>query len=141
MLHARPEHRKSTALNTSPVHGGRRHIYQRTASYFVHSKAGSIVFSNIRRFASDLQTVNPDHLVCVPLVLDTLHSRVRPGPATVFARLDLRRPCWDGLHFWSCTSVAQMQHLGRLQKCGRAYCAMHALQAYLCHSNPCLPRL
>mmetsp|Transcript_18441 Transcript_18441/g.48095 ORF Transcript_18441/g.48095 Transcript_18441/m.48095 type:complete len:769 (-) Transcript_18441:1861-4167(-) len=52
------------------------HIYQRTVSYYVHSRAASVVFSNIRRFASDLQTVTPDHLVCVPLVLDTLHSRV-----------------------------------------------------------------
>jgi len=49
---------------------------QRTASYFVHSNAGHVVFSNIRKFASDLSSVLPDHMVCVPLILDTLQAKV-----------------------------------------------------------------
>jgi len=35
------------------------------------------VYSNIKKFREDLTTYPPDFFVCVPLVLDTLHSRVR----------------------------------------------------------------
>ena len=49
---------------------------QRTASYFVFSKGGQHVFSNVRKFAGDLTTFRPEHIVCVPLILDTLYSRV-----------------------------------------------------------------
>ncbi len=38
--------------------------------------AGQIVYTTLRKFKDDLQTYPPDHLVCVPLVLDTLYSRV-----------------------------------------------------------------
>lgn len=35
------------------------------------------VYSSVRKFRDDLGVFPPDHLVCVPLVLDTLRSRVR----------------------------------------------------------------
>ena len=35
------------------------------------------VYSNIKKFRDDLTAYPPDFFVCVPLVLDTLHSRVR----------------------------------------------------------------
>jgi hypothetical protein len=41
------------------------------------------VFSSLRTFRDDLVSVAPDHFVCVPLVLDTLHSKV--GPTAVAA--------------------------------------------------------
>ncbi|GFR52124.1 hypothetical protein Agub_g14639 [Astrephomene gubernaculifera] len=53
------------------------HIYERAASYFVFSRGGHQVYTNIRRLRDDLSSYPPDHFVCVPLVLDTLHSRVR----------------------------------------------------------------
>ncbi|KAG2429023.1 hypothetical protein HXX76_011265 [Chlamydomonas incerta] len=60
------------------------HIYERTCSYFVLSSGGHQVYTNIRRLRDDLVAHPPDHLVCVPLVLDTLHTRVlqkiRAGP-------------------------------------------------------------
>ncbi|KAG2449926.1 hypothetical protein HYH02_000030 [Chlamydomonas schloesseri] len=60
------------------------HIYERTCSYFVLSSGGQQVYTNIRRLRDDLVAHPPDHLVCVPLVLDTLHTRVmqkiRAGP-------------------------------------------------------------
>lgn len=56
---------------------------QRTVSYHVHSRAGVLVFSLIRTAAADLTAHKPDHFVCVPLILDTLHSRVR-GPRQCF---------------------------------------------------------
>ena len=34
------------------------------------------MYTNIRRLRDDLVAHPPDHLVCVPLVLDTLHARV-----------------------------------------------------------------
>lgn len=34
------------------------------------------VYSNIRKFKDDLAVFPPDHLVCVPLVLDSLYNRV-----------------------------------------------------------------
>ncbi|GLC36919.1 hypothetical protein PLESTB_000178300 [Pleodorina starrii] len=61
------------------------HIYERTCSYFVLGSGGHQVYTNIRRLRDDLTVFPPDHFVCVPLVLDTLHSRVRQrlaaGPA------------------------------------------------------------
>ncbi|KXZ51078.1 hypothetical protein GPECTOR_14g62 [Gonium pectorale] len=53
------------------------HIYERTCSYFVLSRGGHQVYTNIRRMRDDLTAHPPDHFVCVPLVLDTLHTRVR----------------------------------------------------------------
>ncbi|EFJ49638.1 hypothetical protein VOLCADRAFT_120723 [Volvox carteri f. nagariensis] len=53
------------------------HIYERTCSYFVLSRGGQQVYTNIRRLRDDLTAFTPDHFVCVPLVLDTLHARVR----------------------------------------------------------------
>lgn len=35
------------------------------------------MYTNLRRFREDLTAFPPDHFVCVPLVLDTLHTRVR----------------------------------------------------------------
>ena len=37
---------------------------------------GCQVYSNIRKFRDDLTVYPPDHFVCVPLVLDTLHGKV-----------------------------------------------------------------
>ncbi|GLI62125.1 hypothetical protein VaNZ11_004661 [Volvox africanus] len=53
------------------------HIYERTCSYFVLSRGGQQVYTNIRRLRDDLTAFTPDHFVCVPLVLDTLHTRVQ----------------------------------------------------------------
>ena len=39
------------------------------------------VYSTIKKFRDDLQQFPPDFFVCVPLVLDTLHSRVSPPMA------------------------------------------------------------
>jgi len=52
------------------------HIYERTASYHVLSRGATQVYTSIRRFKEDLTAFPPDHLVCVPLVLDTLRTRV-----------------------------------------------------------------
>lgn len=35
------------------------------------------MYTNIRKFREDLTNYPPHHFVCVPMVLDTLHSRVR----------------------------------------------------------------
>ncbi len=51
---------------------------QRSCTYYVHSRAGKITFTTIRKFRDDLTVYPPDHLICVPLVLDTLYNRVRP---------------------------------------------------------------
>ncbi|KAJ9507060.1 hypothetical protein QJQ45_004659 [Haematococcus lacustris] len=52
------------------------HIYQRTCAYYIFSRGGLQVITTIRKFRDDLTAFPPDHLVCVPLVLDTLHARV-----------------------------------------------------------------
>ena len=52
------------------------HIYQRSAAYFLYASGAKEVFSNIRKFRDDLTAYPPDHFVCVPLVLDTLHNKV-----------------------------------------------------------------
>lgn len=52
------------------------HIYERTCSYLILSRGCRQVYSSIRKLKDDLAAVRPDHFVCVPLVLDTLHARV-----------------------------------------------------------------
>lgn len=52
------------------------HIYERTAGYYVLSRGAAQVYSSIRHFRDDLGAHPPDYFVCVPLVLDTLHSKV-----------------------------------------------------------------
>jgi len=52
------------------------HIYERATSYYILSTGATQVYSNIRRFKDDLSKYKPDYFVCVPLVLDTLHSKV-----------------------------------------------------------------
>jgi long-chain acyl-CoA synthetase len=52
------------------------HIYERSTSYYIASRGAKLVYSNVKRFAADLQRVRPDFLVCVPLVLESLYSKV-----------------------------------------------------------------
>ena len=52
------------------------HIYERTVSYYILASGASQVYTSIRRFKDDLGVYRPHYLVCVPLVLDTLRSRV-----------------------------------------------------------------
>jgi len=68
-LHVRPG---DTVLSLLPPW----HIYQRTAAYYVHSCAGRAVFTSVRKLREDLPRFHPDHLVAVPLVLDSLHAKI-----------------------------------------------------------------
>lgn len=52
------------------------HMYQRTSMYYISSCGGCLVFTNIRNMKKDLQKYALDHFVCVPLILDTLYSRI-----------------------------------------------------------------
>lgn len=52
------------------------HIYERSCGYYILSCGATQVYSNIRSFRTDLTAYPPDYFVCVPLVLDTLHSKV-----------------------------------------------------------------
>jgi hypothetical protein len=48
---------------------------------------GMQVYTNIRNFREDLTRYPPAFFVCVPLVLDTLHSRVRSPAGTLQQRV------------------------------------------------------
>lgn len=52
------------------------HIYERTAGYFMLAHGLRQVHTTIPKFGQDLAKYKPDHFVCVPLVLDTLHGRI-----------------------------------------------------------------
>eukprot|EP00889_Picochlorum_renovo_P007317 jgi/Picre1/34347/NNA_001819.t1 len=52
------------------------HMYQRTSMYYISNSGGCLVFTNIRNMKKDLQKYTLDHFVCVPLILDTLYSRI-----------------------------------------------------------------
>ena len=52
------------------------HIYERATSYYITSRGAKLVYSNVKKFAADLQRVKPDFLVCVPLVLESLYSKI-----------------------------------------------------------------
>jgi long-subunit acyl-CoA synthetase (AMP-forming) len=52
------------------------HIYERTVMYYLLSQGAKLVYSTIKRLKEDLATVKPDYLVCVPVLLDTLHVRI-----------------------------------------------------------------
>eukprot|EP00884_Botryococcus_braunii_P011365 jgi/Botrbrau1/20229/Bobra.31_1s0025.1 len=53
------------------------HIYERSCGYFILKRHIHMVYTNIRNFRDDLTRYPPAFFVCVPLVLDTLHSRVQ----------------------------------------------------------------
>lgn len=63
---------KDTALSLLPPW----HVYERTATYYLLSKGARVVYTNARKMKEDLSQFTPDYFVCVPLVLDTLRSRV-----------------------------------------------------------------
>ncbi len=52
------------------------HIYERAVTYYILSAGVRLVYTGIKHFREDLQRFPPDYFVCVPLVLDTLHTRV-----------------------------------------------------------------
>jgi len=52
------------------------HIFERTAEYFVLARGGTLVYSNRRRFRTDLTKHSPSILVVVPRVLESLHASV-----------------------------------------------------------------
>lgn len=52
------------------------HIYERTCTYHILSKGACIIYTRIPKLKDDLKQYTPDHLVCVPLVLQTLHARI-----------------------------------------------------------------
>ena len=56
------------------------HIYERSCGYFIYSCGMKQVYTNIRRFREDLTRFPPQFFVCVPLVIDTLQTKVTlPG--------------------------------------------------------------
>ncbi|GMH32583.1 hypothetical protein BSKO_00417 [Bryopsis sp. KO-2023] len=52
------------------------HIYERSVGYHVLSKGVSFVYSSVKTLKRDLQSYPPDIFICVPLVLQSLHSKV-----------------------------------------------------------------
>lgn len=56
------------------------HIYERSCGYFIYSCGMKQVYTNIRRFREDLTKFPPQFFVCVPLVIDTLQTKVRAAP-------------------------------------------------------------
>lgn len=52
------------------------HIYERAVAYLLFSKGAKQVYTSIQKFRTDLTAHPPDHFVCVPLVLDTLYTKV-----------------------------------------------------------------
>ena len=52
------------------------HIYERSCGYFIYSCGMKQVYTNIRRFREDLTRFPPQFFVCVPLVIDTLQTKV-----------------------------------------------------------------
>ena len=63
---------KDTALSLLPPW----HVYERSATYYLLSKGARVVYTSARKMKEDLSRFTPDYFVCVPLVLDTLRSRV-----------------------------------------------------------------
>ncbi|KAL3144719.1 hypothetical protein ABBQ38_001843 [Trebouxia sp. C0009 RCD-2024] len=53
------------------------HIYERSCGYFIYSRGVKQVYTNIRRFREDLTKFPPQFFVCVPLVIDTLQTKVK----------------------------------------------------------------
>lgn len=53
------------------------HIYERSCGYFIYSCGLKQVYTNIRRFREDLTKFPPQFFVCVPLVIDTLQTKVK----------------------------------------------------------------
>lgn len=60
---------------TRPPHPKHR-SYERTVGYYLYLRGAHQTYSNIFKFRDDLGAHPPDYFVCVPLVLDTLHTKV-----------------------------------------------------------------
>jgi long-chain acyl-CoA synthetase len=52
------------------------HIYERATGYFALARGTHVHFSNVQHLRDDLQEVQPELFVTVPLVLDALYNRV-----------------------------------------------------------------
>ena len=52
------------------------HVYERVCAYYILSCGACQVITNIKHLKQDLSLYRPNHFVCVPLVLETLRSRV-----------------------------------------------------------------
>ncbi|GFR52122.1 hypothetical protein Agub_g14636 [Astrephomene gubernaculifera] len=53
------------------------HIYERAVAYHYLYRGAHLVYTNIRKVHHDIATFQPDHFSTVPLILDSLYSRVR----------------------------------------------------------------
>ena len=68
------------------------HIYERSCGYFIYSCGMKQVYTNIRRFREDLTKFPPQYFVCVPLVIDTLQTKV--GSANLRSLYTMHASVW-----------------------------------------------
>ena len=67
------------------------------------------VYSSVRHFRDDLQKHPPTYFVCVPLVLDSLRTRVSPAAAHGMSRIQRQGCSWNTLAV--CLSTRPMLRL------------------------------
>lgn len=53
------------------------HIYERTIEYFALSQGGTLIYTDLRHFKSDLQQHKPHLFVSVPRLLEALHDGIQ----------------------------------------------------------------
>ncbi|KMZ60386.1 Long-chain-fatty-acid--[acyl-carrier-protein] ligase [Zostera marina] len=52
------------------------HVYERACEYFIFSNGAEQVYTNIKRLKEDLVQYQPQYLISVPLIYETLHSAI-----------------------------------------------------------------
>ena len=73
------------------------HIYERSCGYFIYSCGMKQVYTSIRRFREDLTKFPPQFFVCVPLVIDTLQTKVCTPDLHVLFFFTQERELQEGL--------------------------------------------
>jgi len=53
------------------------HIFERSSELFALARGGSLVYSSVRAFKSDLQTYRPHFLIVVPRLLENVHKSIK----------------------------------------------------------------
>jgi len=53
------------------------HIFERSAELFALARGGSLVYSSVRAFKSDLQTYRPHYLIVVPRLLENVYKSIK----------------------------------------------------------------
>ncbi|XP_021748986.1 probable acyl-activating enzyme 16, chloroplastic [Chenopodium quinoa] len=78
-------HQIKSLWDIAPVQAGDKflsmlppwHAYERAAEYFIFSRGGEQMYTTVKNLKEDLKNYQPEYLISVPLVYETLYSAIQ----------------------------------------------------------------